>query len=480
MNGHLQKVAYAAAREYFPLFLRKVFAELCPGDHFSFGWHLDAIAYQLERVANGDVRRLIVTLPPRHLKSIATSIAWVAWWLGKAPDMRFICVSYSNELAAKLARDCRQVMQSSWYQNLFPSTVLSRATEMELETTAGGGRLATSIGGTMTGRGGDVIIIDDPMKADEAMSVAARAQAKDWTTSTLFSRLNDKQTGAVILVMQRLHQDDLAGHMLEAGGWEHLNLPAIAQEEQIIPLLNERVHVRAPGDVLHPERESRETLDQIAREVGSYVFAAQYQQAPVPAGGALVQRKWLRYYDKLPKKQPGDQLVQSWDTASKDGALNDYSVCLTALVRRNDVYILDVFHAQLNFPDLLRQVQMQAERHSPDILLIEDAASGQQLIQHLEIVGICGVPSPIRCKPVVDKITRLYAGCALIEAGGLILPEEAHWRAGFESELLAFPKGRRDDQVDAVSQLIEWVRARPKIPIVMAWLSEDEHGFDYE
>ena len=385
----------AALREHFPLFLRKVFDEVSPGDKFCFGWYLDAIAFELDRIMRGDNQRLIVTIPPRHLKSITISIAWVAWCLGKEPSKRFICLSYNNELAAKLARDCRQVMQSDWYQRVFPATVLCRSTEMELETTAGGGRFATSVGGTLTGRGADVIIIDDPIKADDAMSAALRYQVRDWTTSTLFSRLNDKKTGAIILVMQRLHEDDLAGHFLDRGGWEHLNLPAVAQEEQVLQLIGDRVIERAPGDLLHEEREPQQVLDAIRRDLGPYAYSAQYLQAPVPAGGTMIQRDWLSRYKVTPQRKSGDVIVQSWDTASKDGPLNDCSACVTALVRDKLVYILNVCRRQLSFPDLLRVVDAQAEAYEPDLLLVEDAASGQQLLQVLDSSPLPHVPSAI-------------------------------------------------------------------------------------
>ena len=479
----MNSIAYlqAVLRGDYLAFLQKAFHELCPADEFQPGWHLNAIGWQLERISAGDTRRLIITMPPRHLKSIAVSIAWVAYTLGKHPETRFICLSYNTELSAKFSRDFRQVMQSDWYQWLFPNTVLCRSTEMELETTAGGGRFATSVGGTLTGRGADIIIIDDPMKADAATSEVERRSVLDWTTSTLFSRLNDKQRGAIVVVMQRLHEEDLAGHLLASGSWEHLSLPAIAEEEQLVPIGPGRIHHRQPDDALHPEREPLETLTQLRRELGPYVFSAQYQQAPVPAGGTLIQRSWLRRQETPPARRSGDLVVQSWDTASKDGALNDYSVCVTALVRENHIYVLDVFRRQLNFPDLLRQVQMQAERHSPDLLLVEDAASGQQLIQVLLNSPIPGVPLPIACKPVSDKLTRMSAGCAIIEAGGLVLPVDGPWLAEFERELLGFPNGKRDDQVDALSQLISWFRDRPTIVRCMPWISDPDEDFpEYE
>jgi predicted phage terminase large subunit-like protein len=481
MNWPIERkgVVEALLRSDFPSFLRKTFGELSPGDSFRFGWHLNAIGFQLERISHGHSRRLIVTMPPRHLKSITISVAWVAWQLGQTPEKRFICLSYNNELAAKLARDCRQVMQSDWYKEVFPGTVLSRATETELETTLGGGRFATSVGGTLTGRGADVIIIDDPIKADDAMSEAIRKQAIEWTTSTLFSRLNDKRTGAIILVMQRLHENDLAGHFLGQGGWEHLNLPAIAEEEQVLQLGDGGVHHRKPDDVLHPEREPLETLMQIKSELGSHVFSAQYQQAPVPADGTLVKSAWLQRYDTEPKQVAGDQIVQSWDTASKDGVLNDFSVCITVRIRKDVIYVLNVHRQKLEFPELLRHVQLQAERFSPDVLLVEDAASGQQLIQTLEHSPIHGVPPPIACKPEGDKITRMSAGCAMIEAGRLVVPHEAPWLAEFEREILAFPGGKHDDQADALSQLLAWIRNRPKIRPIMPWISEEDSYWMY-
>jgi len=247
----------------------------------------------------------------------------------------------------------------------------------------------------------------------------------------------------------------------------------------VLPLLGGGVHVREPDDVLHPERESRETLMQIKRELGSYVFSAQYQQAPVPAGGTLVQRHWLQRYDTPPERRSGDMIVQSWDTASKEGALNDHSVCVTALVRKDVVYILNVFRRQMNFPDLLRQVELQAERFSPDALLIEDAASGQQLIQVLEGAPLRGVPRPIKCKPEADKVTRRSGCCSMIEAGCLALPTDAPWLAEFERELLSFPAGRHDDQADALSQLLAWIRERPKIPaIIPPLLLQRSYWFD--
>ena len=181
-----------------------------------------------------------------------------------------------------------------------PPHAPARDTGTELVTTAGGSRYATSVGGALTGRGADLIIVDDPLKAEEAMSEAARKRVIDWYGGTLVSRLNDKETSPIVVVMQRLHENDLAGHLLDQGGWEHLDLPSIAVDDSVIPLGHGKQMTRRIGDILHPERESKDTLDRIKAETSSLMFSAQYQQRPVPVEGNLIRRDWFRYYDHLP------------------------------------------------------------------------------------------------------------------------------------------------------------------------------------
>lgn len=426
----------------------------------------------------GASTRLIVTMPPRYLKSITISVAWVAWRLGRDPGLKFVCVSYSGELAQKHAGDCRAIMQTDWYQRVFPNTRLKRGggAEMDFATTKGGGRLSTSVGGTLTGRGGDIIIIDDPIKPDEATSETARRKVIHWYANTLSSRLNDKSKGAILLVMQRLHEEDLAGHLLEAGGWDHLSLQAIAEINEHVPLGGGRIHERKSGEALHPEREDVARLNALKAVMGSATYSAQYQQSPVPAEGLHVKREWFRRYKEMPVRKPGDLIVQSWDTASKDGVFNDFSVCITALARKNEVFVLDVFRDKLQFPDLLRRTIDLASQWETNTLLIEDAASGAQLIQVLKRERQSHIPSPIPRKPVADKVTRFSGQSARIEAGDLLLPEDAPWLAGFERELLGFPNLRHDDQVDALTQLLAWrSQRRTRLGMIapeLIWLEE--------
>jgi len=256
--------------------------------------------------------------------------------------------------------------------------------------------------------------------------------------------------------MQRLHEEDLAGHLLEAGDWDHLSLQAIAETNEHVPLGGGRIHERKSGEALHPEREDVARLNALKAVMGSATYSAQYQQSPVPAEGLHVKREWFRRYKEMPERRPGDLIVQSWDTASKDGVFNDFSVCITGLARKNEVFVLDVFRDKLQFPDLLRRTVDLASQWETNTLLIEDAASGAQLIQVLKRERQSHIPSPIPRKPEADKVSRFSGQSARIEAGDLLLPEDAPWLAGFERELLGFPNLRHDDQVDALTQLLAW------------------------
>ena len=440
-------------------FIQKVFAAVSPGETYLHNWHVDAIVHQLTRVQAGESRRLLISQPPRSLKSICVSVAYVAWLLGHDPTRRVIVASYSGDFAAELHRQFRMVIASPWHAALFPDLRLAKETGLELVTSKGGGRYATSVGGTLTGRGADLIIVDDPLNANEAYSEAARKRVIDWYGGALVSRLNDKQTGAIIAVMQRLHEDDLAGHLLRQGGWEHLNMPAIAFEDEAIELGRGRTHLRRSGDILHPERESRAALEAIKAEVGSLLFSAQYQQQPVPVEGNLVRRSWFLTYDELPAGPSLRRIVQSWDVAMMTSDRNDYSACTTWLVQQGNAYLVDVYRGRIEYPELRRKVIGLAAEHHAATVLIEDAGPGLNLLQDLRAARPQGMNYPIGVKPEGSKIDRMAAQSAKIEAGHVLLPKSAPWLAEFLTEILSFPNGRYDDQVDSVSQFLRWLQS---------------------
>nr|MDQ3420647.1 phage terminase large subunit [Acidobacteriota bacterium] len=448
-------------RKHLVSFVAKVFETISAEDEFVPNWHLEAIAWELEQIEFGHSRRLLVTIPPRHLKSIMISIAWVAWMLGRYPTKRFVCVTYSMELSADLAKMCKQVMQADWYRQLFPKTKLrGRAPDLNFRTTAGGGRLATSTGGTITGRGGECIIIDDPLKPfDAATSQVAREKCIAWYSNTLVTRLNRQATGSIIVVMQRIHEEDLGGHVLKEGGWHHLNLPAIAIEADLIQIGPDRFYRRRIGCALNPAHTNLDEFRTLRRTMGGE-FDAQYQQQPIPAGGLLFKRSWMRYFGSPPTRQPGDILVQSWDTAASERITSDFSACATALVRGSEVYLLHMYRGRVGFPKLYEKAVELARHWKVDMLLIEEAVSGRQLLQELHGRKPSGVPRPLGREATIHKEARAWGQTALVERGDLVLPEEAPWLGEFLHELLGFPRAKHDDQVDALVHLLAWVSSR--------------------
>lgn len=444
----------ALLRSDFRPFMQKCFRTLAPDQRFVQAWFIDAIAWRLEQVRNGTTRRLIINMPPRSLKSIAASVAFPAYCLGREPTRRIICVSYSGELAKKHSNDFRAVLEASWYQRLFPHVRIGQKdSETEIVLTSRGYRLATSVGGTLTGRGGDLIIIDDPLKPDDAISEIKRSAANQWFTNTLLSRLDDKRTGAIVIVMQRVHMDDLTGFVLrQSDDWGVLSLPAIAEVEETIPTWGGLQHRRVPGDLLSPDREPFEVLDKLKDQLGSDAFSAQYQQMPTPPGGAMIKRDWVRRYRELPPSQQRITVLQSWDTASKGGPQNDYSVCTTWIVTRDRKwYLVDLWRGRVDYPGLKTKVEALAKQWRPHRILVEDSSAGTALVQEMRL----GFSSIIAVKPDRDKVSRMAIASAKIESGQVLLPERAPWLSDLEAELFVFPGSRHDDQCDSISQALQ-------------------------
>jgi predicted phage terminase large subunit-like protein len=443
-------------RHDFSAFIHRSFLQLNASTKFLPNWHIEVLAAKLEAVRRGECKRLIVNIPPRHLKSHATSIAFPAWLLGHDPSKKILVVSYAKDFADKLARDSRELMRSPFYQALFDTKSSSEAAS-EYETTAGGYRLSASISGGITGRGADIVIIDDPIKTNEALSDSQRNSVNDWYDNTLRSRLNSQEDGAIIIVMQRVHADDLVAHVTAHEEWDVLSIPAIAEHDETYefdtPYGRRRV-VRSDGDTLQPELLSRDKLELLRRGMTEYNFAAQYQQNPQPASGNIVKRDWLKFYSLLDSPQNFEQIIQSWDTANKDTELANYSVCTTWGRKDRRLYLLDVFRRKLDFPNLKRTVKNQILLHSPTIVLIEDKASGTSLIQELRADG----HSVVQAAPALDgdKTMRLRGQTAKIEGGFVLFPKDAPWFNTYVRELISFPNSKNDDQVDSTVFALAW------------------------
>ncbi|MGD1212633.1 MAG: phage terminase large subunit [Candidatus Acidiferrales bacterium] len=450
----------AFLRHDFVTFVEGSFNQLNPQTEYLHNWHIEVIAAFLEECRLGKLRRLIINLPPRSLKSHMASVAFPAFLLGHNPAAQIICASYAQDLADKLAGDCRSLMTSDWYQGVFPGTRLAsrRAAVSDFATMERGSRLSTSMGGVLTGRGADFIVIDDPIKPDEALSEAQRTSVNDRFDSTLITRLNNKRSGVVIIIMQRLHEDDLVGHVLQQGDWKLLKFPAIAEEDETYIVetpYGQKTFKRRAGEALHPDREPLEVLASIREIQGEYHFAGQYQQAPSPLGRGLIKTGWFKTYPAADVPMGFEMIFQSWDTANKPTELSDYCVCTTWGVKDKHIYLLHVTRKRLGYPELKRAVREQAEAFSPQTILIEDMASGTQLIQELVSEGMHAIK---KYEPAMNKIMRMNSVTSTIENGFVHLPDKAAWLPDFLHELAGFPKGKYDDQVDSMSQALDWFK----------------------
>ncbi len=458
MTQHIDSISSEIALNLLPncfkSFLIKTFQTLNPKQKFEDNWHLDLIIEHLKSIEKSKTKRLIINIPPRSLKSTLISVAWPAWILGNDPSKKIIVASYSQNLSLKHSVDCRTIINSDWYKQIFPSVSLMKGSNLKHKflTTKHGFRFATSIMGTLTGEGADIIIVDDPHTPIQANSKIERRRAIEWYDHTLCTRLNNKKKGAIVLVMQRLNADDLSGHLIEKKIWNHLKIP-IQSKTDIKYEINDKTFFFKKGDFLHASRENKLEIETAKLELGSSAFNAQYMQEPKECEDSLIRPKWIKRYDKIPAKF--DSCIQSWDCAVKVKAQSDYSVCTTWYKINNNFYLIDVFKDKMKFTELKRMALKLWEDYNSDTVLVEDKASGQSLIQELDEHSLIPI---IPIQPLKDKETRFISILSLFESGKVVLPENAPWLAEFESELLAFPNVKHDDQIDSMTQFLKWTK----------------------
>lgn len=447
------------------------------------GWHIDAICEHVELAYRGEIRRLAISVPPRSMKSRTTAAFAPAWWWTVDAGTKFLTASYADELAVRDADASRRIIQSWWYQQRFgvrfALTGISRMDRYYNDH--GGYRIATSVGGTATGEGGDVLLVDDANKADDAYSPAALKKAREWWGSTWATRLNDLKTGRKILIGQRLHEDDLIGHVLgdggtvdEGGDWVYLCLPA--EYEPAHPFVWPDDPRTEPGELLWPNRVDRAALDELKREMKSpSAIAGQLQQRPAPAEGSIVKTAWWRYYDPAmvdERRHPFRLIVHGWDTAFKDKTTSDYVVGYCVGVAGALRYVLREKRGQWNLPTAkaeIAEMAAWARARFPavgHVVLVENTANGPEIVDELRrsVPGILAVPVK------GDKSQRLHRCAADFEAGQVLLPGRpaldgsgpdpccAAWVLETVHELAAFPFGSHDDRVDALSLILNRLR----------------------
>lgn len=413
-------------------------------------WHQEAICNALERVVIGKCKRLVINIPPRAGKTEIAVINFIAWCMGNFPDSEFIHASYSKRLATANAYSVRAIMQHEKFSEIFSHTELagdSKAKD-EFRTAQGGIVYATGAEGTITGYGAGgmterfkgAIVIDDPHKAGEANSVTRRQNVLDWFATTMESRKNSPHT-PVIVIMQRLHEQDLTGWLLDGGNgeeWEHLCIPAIRED----------------GQSFWPRQFPMEMLDRL-KSSNSYVFAGQYLQTPAPLGGGVFKEEWLRYWTTLPEIE---YCMIYADTAHKTGQENDRSwLQLWGKGKDGNIYLIDMVRGRWEAPQLLAHALAfwdKCKTNAPAIvrkLKVEDKASGIGLVQQLKQKGVPveGIPRDR------DKVTRGYDTSPMVEAGRVYLPERHEALSDMLHEVSLFPVATHDDAVDPFMDAIQ-------------------------
>ena len=423
--------------------------------------HLELLASKLEAVERGEIKRLIVAVPPRHGKSELVSLRFPCWYLGKHPTAQIVQAGYAESIALLHSRQARDIFVSPENRAVFPEVhfrperagqetiIPERQSAHEWGTKQGGSYYAVGVGGGLTGRGFDIGIIDDPTKdAEEASSQLIRDKVWEWYRTVFRTRL--QPNAAILVVMTRWHTDDLVGRLLKqmkedptSDQWEILHLPAIKDNQ-----------------ALWSDRYSLETLKSIRSTVGGRAFESLYQGNPTIAEGNIIKREWWKYYKERPAFS---RIIHSWDTAFKAKAENDYSVCTVWGEAANGYYLLDVWRQKVEYPELKRAAISLYGRDHPGAVLVEDKASGQSLIQELKR----DTPMPVLpIKVDADKVARVNAITPLIEAGKVFLPEAAPWLHNYIEELSSFPTGEHDDSVDSTSQFLKYVANRVKADVL--------------
>jgi predicted phage terminase large subunit-like protein len=421
---------------------------------FTLAPHHRIIIDQLERVERGELDRLMIAMPPRHGKSVITSTLFPAWYLGRHPERSVIASSYGQELASDFGRRVRNFVVDPLHTTIFPECRVADDSNAvhRFGTFSGGNYYAVGAGGPLTGRGADLLLIDDPIKSrEQAYSSAERKSLQQWYETVAYTRL--QPGGAVVLIATRWHESDLTGWLLEehaSEGWKVVSFPAIAETAE---------GWRREGEALWPEKFPVETLERIKEAIGGAAWASLYQQRPTLEEGAVFKREWWRTYREQPECK---RVIFSLDTAFKAGQSNDYSVIAIIGETETGYYLLHVWRGRAEFPELKRQAVAFADIWKPHAVLIEDAASGQSLIQALQAETRLPV-LPVR--PQGDKQSRAAAVTPLVESGRVFLPEAAPWLRDFMDEASAFPAAPHDDQVDALTQALNYVRESAWAPL---------------
>lgn len=467
LNTPMDKLNRIIAEKSLAEFVKQLWPYIDPHPYVH-GWHIDCICEHMEAVINGDIKRILINIPPRHMKSISISVGLCPWaWIRK-PALQFLYSSYAASLSQRDSVKSRRVIDSAMYQSRWGkkfSLSSDQNTKNRFDNLSGGYRISTSVDGMTTGEGGDIIVIDDPNNVREAESDTTRNATNDWFDEVMQSRFNDPKTGALVVIQQRTHSLDLSGHILKKYGTDeyyHLILPAEYEPKTKSISFGGWVDPRTEeGELLWPNRFGKPEIDRLKAALGAYASAGQLQQRPSPRDGGLIPLNMFQRYKKRPTPDEIVRLSLVLDTAQKDNELNDYSVCQVWAETLTGYYLLYVWRKRCQFPELKRAVLSLCGEWNPHEVLIEDKSSGTSLIQCLKeetkfpIIG----DDP----KGVNKILRMENESMMIESGLVYIPENdgtCSWLQDFEDECMTFPNGEHDDQIDPMSMYFKRIRIR--------------------
>lgn len=443
-------------------FIRDAWGILEGGAEYVHGWHIDAVSDHLTAVTNGQIKRLLINVPPGTMKSLLTCVFWPAWEWG-SEDLgtnRYISTAHKESLALRDNNKMRRLVCSKWYSEKYPNIkiIKDQNAKGKFENTMLGFREACA-SASLTGSRGDRLIIDDPLSRDDSSSKRKLETCEEWFCETVPTRLISPKNSAIIIIMQRLDDLDTSGVALYKNlGYEHVMLPMEFEKSRkcttSIGFSDPRTE---EGELLFPERFPQEVVDELKKSLGTYGTAGQLQQRPAPRGGGIIKSEWWCYFVPIYDAQhrvtsPAfNYTLQSWDTAFKEGQDNDYSACTTWGVNNTGAYLINAFKAKMDFPALLIKVKELYDIYRPSKILVEDKASGQSLLQSLK------KHSNLPIKPVkvsIDKESRLHAVSTFIESGRVFLMKDANWVESYKTELETFPRAAHDDLVDSTTQAL--------------------------
>lgn len=465
-------------------FVRQSWHAVEPGIQFIESWHIQAICEHLEAVSAGEIHRLLINIPPRHSKSTIVSVMWPAWEWITDPAQKFLCASYSGNLSTRDNLKTRRLLQSNWYQErwgyMFKFAGDQNA-KQRFENDKTGYRLATSVGGTATGEGGSRLILDDPHGAQAAQSEVMRESDLEWFDMVWSTRLNNQKTDAMVTVMQRLHEQDISGHILEdIKGWEHICIPAEWDGKTRRTKLGEYDPRKTKGELICPERFGPEEITILKQLLGAYGTAGQLQQDPAPSEGGILKTNFFGLWPHDSSLPSFEYILQSYDCAFTEKTTGDPTACtvwamFTHKGQRNAM-LIDAWDEHLSYPDLraravkdwtteyggMTKDSPYSRARRPDRVLVEAKASGQSLLQDLRLAK---VPAVGYNPGNADKVSRAHQAAPTLELGLIWIPESkknpgqhVSWAAAFLKQLGKFPVAEHDDYVDTFTQAIIYLK----------------------